>query len=660
MKKRIIVAAIASLSLLASAHRGVAQTTAFTYQGRLGDNGVPANGTYDFQFTLSIPAGPPDTFFLVRGPRIAEDVAVSNGLFTTEVDFGTGAFQGTDLYLGISVRAGASTGAFSLLSPLHRITSAPYAIFSANASQAASAGTANAVAPNAVGNVGLQNSSVNSSKIADGSITASDLSLSLLNDTFWRLDGNGGTTAGTHFLGTTDNQAFELKVNGTRALRLEPNTNGAPNVIGGSPNNLVGASVVGATIGGGGALNYFGMAYTNRVEGHFGTISGGRGNTIQTSDSATIGGGVENTIQIGANWATIGGGIQNTIQPGAAFATIGGGVENTIQRGADNAIISGGYFNIIQTNSDSATIGGGLFNTIQTNSDSATIGGGSVNTIQTNSHEATIGGGLFNTIQTSSDFATIPGGRANSATNYAFAAGRRAKANHTGAFVWADSTDADFASSLSNQFNVRASGGVRFSDDTPALSFGSSTRQMINLFGKEYAIGVQSGATYFRTASRFSWFRGGGHKNGADDPGAGGSILMSLDTSGLTVNGTFVSASDRNTKENFRRVDPRAVLEKVAQLAITEWNYKEDQSSRHIGPVAQDFHAAFNVGPDDKHITMVDADGVALAAIQGLNQKVEEREASLREELQRRDAENAELKRRLEALEKLIHHQKSN
>ena len=68
------------------------------------------------------------------------------------------------------------------------------------------------------------------------------------------------------------------------------------------------------------------------------------------------------------------------------------------------------------------------------------------------------------------------------------------------------------------------------------------------------------------------------------------------------------------------------------------------------------FHAAFSVGQDDKHISMVDADGVALAAIQGLNQKVEQLSA----ELKRRDAENANLKQHLEALEKLALYQASN
>jgi hypothetical protein len=222
------------------------------------------------------------------------------------------------------------------------------------------------------------------------------------------------------------------------------------------------------------------------------------------------------------------------------------------------------------------------------------------------------------------------------AGDYSFAAGRRAQASHQCAFVWGDSQNVSFASTAENQFSIRASGGVRFSDDTPALSFGSDARQMINLFGTQYAIGVQSSTTYFRSTTRFSWFAGGVHSDTQNAPGAGGSVLMTLTSGGLTVNGTFVSASDRNTKENIVAVDPRAVLEQVAALPIARWNYKHDQETPHLGPMAQDFYAAFGVGPDDKHIATVDADGVALAAIQGLNQKVEEQReenAKLRHEL---------------------------
>ena len=105
--------------------------------------------------------------------------------------------------------------------------------------------------------------------------------------------------------------------------------------------------------------------------------------------------------------------------------------------------------------------------------------------------------------------------------------------------------------------------------------------------------------------------------------------MMTLNGSGLTVNGTFVSASDRNVKQDFAEVNSRTVLEKVAQLPIQTWAYKNDPNTKHLGPVAQDFYAAFNVGPDDKHIATVDESGVALAAIQGLNQKVEEKEARI-------------------------------
>jgi hypothetical protein len=213
--------------------------------------------------------------------------------------------------------------------------------------------------------------------------------------------------------------------------------------------------------------------------------------------------------------------------------------------------------------------------------------------------------------------------------------------------VWADSQNADFASTTANQFNIRASGGVRLSDDTPAISFGTTGRQMINLYANTYGIGVQTSTMYFRSNSRFSWFDGGTHSDSQNSPGTGGTVLMTLTSGGLTVNGTFVSASDRNTKENFKPVDPRAVLAKVVALPLSEWNYKSDTASRHLGPMAQDFYAAFGVGPDDKHIATVDADGVALAAIQGLNQKLEQKETEI-----------TDLKRRLDALEKIIRNHK--
>jgi len=131
------------------------------------------------------------------------------------------------------------------------------------------------------------------------------------------------------------------------------------------------------------------------------------------------------------------------------------------------------------------------------------------------------------------------------------------------------------------------------------------------------------------------------------------SVAGNISASG-TVNGTaFNTISDRAAKENFLQVDGREVLAKVLALPIQTWAFKQDAEIRHMGPMAQDFHAAFGMGADEKHIATVDADGVALAAIQGLNEVVKEK-----------DAEIMALKLRLENLEQavstLLEHQKGN
>jgi hypothetical protein len=99
---------------------------------------------------------------------------------------------------------------------------------------------------------------------------------------------------------------------------------------------------------------------------------------------------------------------------------------------------------------------------------------------------------------------------------------------------------------------------------------------------------------------------------------------------------------DMNVKDNFSVVDTRHVLEKVVSLRVQEWNYKDDPNSvRHVGPTSQDFQAAFGLnGSDETNISSVDAQGVALAAIQGLNEKL--------------NAENSELRTRLAGLERRL------
>jgi len=116
----------------------------------------------------------------------------------------------------------------------------------------------------------------------------------------------------------------------------------------------------------------------------------------------------------------------------------------------------------------------------------------------------------------------------------------------------------------------------------------------------------------------------------------------------VSAGGVWTNSSDREKKENFSPVNPQVVLEEIASLPITRWNYKENPGVEHIGPVAQDFYAAFGLGSDERAIGTVDADGVALAAIQGLYEIAQEQEAQI-EALQQ---QNTELETRLLALEK--------
>jgi hypothetical protein len=399
--------------------------TAFNYQGKLAEGANPANGSYDLKFTLyDAETGPS----IVAGPLTNAAVAVSNGLFNVMVDFGN-AFDGSARWLELGVRSNGSPADFTLLSPRQPINATPYASYAPIAAEADMAKavrdgviTQEKIATGAVQPGHLASGAVDSSKIADGTITTADLSPMVLSNTFWRLSGNAGTIPGTQFLGTTDNQPLEVKVNGVRALRLEPNASGAPNVIGGAPANSVASGAVGAVIGGGNNNLIQTNANDSAIGGGNGnivqananasTVAGGYLNAIQTSAYASaIGGGSQNTIQSNAPQSTIGGGYLNTIQTNAPWSAIAGGSENTIQTGAAHSFIGGGYVNAIQSFAGSSAIGGGYNNIIQANAYLSSIGGGYRNTIQAD--DAAIVGGAGNTVQSGAHHSFIGGGSDN-------------------------------------------------------------------------------------------------------------------------------------------------------------------------------------------------------------------------------------------------------
>jgi hypothetical protein len=121
-------------------------------------------------------------------------------------------------------------------------------------------------------------------------------------------------------------------------------------------------------------------------------------------------------------------------------------------------------------------------------------------------------------------------------------------------------------------------------------------------------------------------------------------------TGNLTIAGTLTQGSSRDLKTDFTSLDPKEVLARVSALPVSLWSYKTENAVRHVGPMAEDFHQAFGLGADDKHIAPGDQAGVALLAVQGLDQLLQ----SKGREIATLQHENADLAKRVEALEVML------
>lgn len=337
------------------------------------------------------------------------------------------------------------------------------------------------------------------------------------------------------------------------------------------------------TCSGSGAGSFVGGGFENVAAGAYSGVLEGNSNEVCDEESS-IGGGYYNFISSGNNtsyYSFIGSGYDNSISSNGFQSVIGGGNINAVT--SPNSVVGGGNQNA--TAGSDSTIAGGSNNSITSVAQYATIGGGSGNTVSNG--YGTVAGGFKNVASGEYGFAgggegnraggldsVVGGGFDNVAAGTdSFAGGTKSSAGFNGDFVWSDyaSSATALAASTANQFLVRAVGGVAF--------YSSS-----NL-----AAGVEL------------------------SPGSG----------------TWASLSDRHAKTNVVPVTGDVILDKIAMLPISEWSYTTEGRVRHVGPMAQDFYAAFNVGEDERHITSIDEDGVALAAIKALNQKVAARDAQI-------------------------------
>ena len=508
-----------------------AQSTAFTYQGQLSVAGQAANGRYDLTFALfkDSTGGSP-----AAGPLATNGVAISNGLFTVVLDFGTGIFRGTSYWLEIGVRRNG-TGSFAQLSPRQALTPTPYAIYAAGADVA-----------------GLK-----------GKILSSCLS------------------------GLYDEPVFFSNPNNS----FSGDGNGLINLW---PGNISPGTA---------SIDISGNAATANYAKYTGTAS----NAPESQFALVVKG--------------------NQTNEGGIYINNPCGLTTGVSLGTDGGIWTGGYF---------ALCGNSQIFEIPAAGQSMMLVGCDVPT-------GIVGyrGSPFLTL-----FDQVAGGYA---------------------------TSGNFPSGC-NTFTIGAYGQVVLNNpssqscdiyepkfESPQLVFQSEILTNLGKWGPTNYWGISQVSNVFTIGPMT---RVNLHMNGAGAASfVEGSVLPAIviTTNGkvgigtaspkhtLEVAGTvsatsFINSSDRNLKEGFREVDAQEVLEAVATLPIQRWHFRRDLQTQHIGPMAQDFHAAFEVGPDDKHIDTLDADGVALAAIQGLNHK-------LTEELKQKQTEITELRQRLDRLE---------
>lgn len=487
--------------------------------------------------------------------------------------------------------------------------------------------------------------------IAGGGVPAGESDPDFVNEGPNRISGHYGSVGGGY-----NNEAASFGVSGggqrNRALGnyttvaggLDNSAQNNTSTVGGGESNV--ASGSSSTVAGGGF---------NSASGLGSAIGGGAGN-IATATATTVAGGIENLVT--GSYASVGGGQANTAS--GDYGTIGGGLTNiasgyqsVVAGGLNNragagAVVSGGIAN--HAPADGSSIGGGMDN--RSFADYAHIGGGLLNVagdvgavvsggednralgpssavaggsrnIALGANSSITGGeenGTFGQYATASGYRTCAGGdrswtggfRAVVRPGNGFGGAGLGCADASltddadgdeGSFLWADGQGAKFQTTGPNQFAVRAIGGFYFGRNS---TISISENRLINTSNGAY----------------------------------------------LSAGGTWTNSSSRALKSAFEAIDADAVLAGVLTLPITRWHYTESAGEgTHLGPVAEDFRAAFGLGADGTSISTVDADGVALAAIQGLAGRMESRHADQTAVIAALAAQNQSLMTTIAALE---------
>ncbi len=587
-----------------------AQGMAFTYQGQLQSNGGVASGTYNLQFSL-FTTNIGGT--AVAGPVTNTGVLVTNGLFTVQINFGSFAFTGETNWLQIGVETNL-TSTFMILTPRQQLTPTPFAIYAENSTVLAGGAAEGEGAGNNISGNGADDSFI-------GGGMANNIQFNSLDSFIGGGDGNTNLS----------NAGFSVIAGGQ-----DNQTASGWSVIGGGRGNVITSGTQYSTIGGG---------FVNTNSGSYATVPGGNENYALGAYSFAAGDQAQALHQGAFVWADSEGGAFGSTSNNQFAVRANGGV-NFVTSGAGMAL--DGPLTVSSLNAT------GTMN----------IKAGTAMSLKCNS---TL------TLQTSSSLellAPLEIQLGSAGTIVDIGGLVQFDGFIMGLPIFQNGIISDGPVGIgtgSPQQVLSVMGGMNIDQGslntgiitTNALTFGSaSTEGIASQRTGTLPTGLYDLVLYTAGSPRLTIMNGGNVGIGNSSP----AHLLVVGNSGSPAycdGTTWQSGSDRNSKAGFAAINPADVLAKVAALPISEWQYKVDtEGSKHLGPMAQDFHAAFGLnGRDDKHIATVDEGGVALAAIQGLNEKLVETEQAVKirdGEIQTLQQQNDSLAERLNELEATV------
>ncbi|MDJ0655679.1 MAG: hypothetical protein QNJ40_16055 [Xanthomonadales bacterium] len=662
--------------------------TSVTYQGLLQQSGSPANGVFDFEIRI-FDAG--SDGLELAAPIVAEDVTVTDGLFTLDLDFGPMVFDGEAVWVDIAVRPGIEVGTFTGLAPRQAVRASPYALFAlaGNEGPPGPAGPPGDQGPQgetgppgdshwtrvnddtffAAGNVGIGTPVPGTAldiagvlRVSPDSGLATGLQLRGLGGVPLLDVGEGGVGIGEpaplaplHLVRQDIGIDTNALVNDDLVVEDEDGQVGIYSSGAGSAGSALSFKEIDQAA----LVDHWGIyRLTSAADSHlrftYGTSANYNNNPVLVSmqPSATtlnffvgrtlaampldmigssILGGFNNVVT--DSYSTVAGGLNNQAGDNAGtstdsrFASVGGGFGNQSEGYA--SLVGGGEFNLVQGPHNA--VGGGDSNQIlgaqsiiaggannMITSASATVSGGVLNRVE--AEAGVVGGGSSNAA--TGAFATVPGGSGN------VAGGDRSWAGGSLAIV----RDAAAAGEADINGDCNVAGGLCgdehsfvWNGDLPENGVFQSTAPHQFLINAPGGFGL--------------------NRNEPAHPVHVGTDTSNGNGAHLTAGGTWTNASSRDFKTEVQDVAPERVLDAVMKLNISRWRYRDAPDGDHLGPMAEDFSALFQLGSNPRYISSVDADGVALAAIQGLHMKLQREISALR-------AQNQQLQAEIQALRK--------